>query len=121
MDVRNGQVQDYLDLLIIEQLFRRAGLRHAKCLSLGLGTFGHEVGTRDYLYIVEHCPVFEVDAADLAATDDADPDRRFFTDNRFLLVVGEKSIWRLRLFSPTRANLFYRNLAILKGRFVARI
>jgi hypothetical protein len=50
------------------------------------GTLEHEVRTRDHLDVVEYERVFEVDAADLAATDDAYFDRAVLYDNEVLLV-----------------------------------
>ena len=85
---RHGQIQDDLDLLISDQLPRRAGFRYAEGLRLLLGPLGHEVGTRDHLDVVEYARVFEVDAADLAATDDAYSDRAVFCDGEILPLSG---------------------------------
>ena len=55
---------------------------HTVSFGLGLRTLEHEVRTGDHLDVVEYGRILEVDAADLAATDDADPDRRVIFDNR---------------------------------------
>jgi hypothetical protein len=82
VDDRDGEVEDDLDLLVSEQLFRGTCLRDTVSFGLGLRTLEQEVRTGDHLDVVEYGRILEIDAADLAATDDADPDRRVIFDNR---------------------------------------
>jgi hypothetical protein len=82
VDDRDGEVKDDLDLLVNEQRFRGTCLRDTVSLGLGLRTLEQEVRTGDHLDVVEYGRILEIDAADLAATDDADPDRRVIFDNR---------------------------------------
>jgi hypothetical protein len=87
MHDRDRQIQYDLDLIVVKHLFRSTRFRHAKSLGLGLGALGHEVGTRHDLDVVEHGPVLQVDAADLAAADDSYV-YRLFADGRILPLLG---------------------------------
>ena len=88
MDDRHGEVKDDLDLLVSEHPLRGTCLRDTVSFGLGLRTLEQEVRTGDHLDVVEYGRILEVDAADLAATDDADLDRRVFFDNRASLFRG---------------------------------
>src|SRR5918995_5464215 len=82
VDQRDCQVEDDLDLFVGQQLLRAASLGHAVRLRLGFGALEQEVRTGDDLHVVERGPVLQIDAADLAAPDYSDLDRRVFADAR---------------------------------------
>src|SRR5918995_4014198 len=82
VDHRDCQVEDDLDLFVGQQLLRAASLGHAVRLRLGFGALEQEVRTGDDLHVVERGPVLQIDAADLAAPDYSDLDRRVFADAR---------------------------------------
>ena len=86
MDCRDSEVQDDLDLVVREQLFRSTGFRHVIRIRLRPRVFEHEVRAGDDFDVVEYGRVFEVDAADLAATDYSYFDSNVFGDGEFLLV-----------------------------------
>src|SRR5215203_5130531 len=111
VDHRDCQVEDDLDLFIGQQLLRAASLGHAVRLSLGFGALEHEVRTGDDLHVVERGPVLQIDAADLAAPDYSDLDRRVFADGRSfqLLSMSARSALRASLVStsPVPDDLYY--------------
>ena len=88
VDDRDGQVEDDLDLFVGQQLLRATSLRHTIRLRLGLGPLEHEVRTGDDLDVVEYGTVLQIDAADLAAPDYSDFDRRIFANGNVLRFVG---------------------------------
>jgi hypothetical protein len=82
VDDRDRQVEDDLDLFVSQQLLRAARFGHAVRLRLGFSPLQYEVRTGDDLDVVEYSAVLQIDAADLAAPDYSDLDRRIFADGR---------------------------------------
>ncbi|MNR28152.1 hypothetical protein D3C85_1454630 [compost metagenome] len=67
MRLRNGQINDHLNLRIREQFLDRAAA-HTKFLTLRLRTFNIQVRAGYNLKSVKAVPVFKVDPADIASS-----------------------------------------------------
>src|SRR5919112_1729708 len=81
---RDRQVENDLDLFIGQQLLRATSPGHAVGFCLGFCPLQYEVRTGDDLHGVERGPVFQVDAADLAAPDYSDVDCRISANGKVL-------------------------------------